>query len=395
MMSDSTVHEALEALREGKFVIVYDADGREEECDLFLPAEVCRPEHIRTMRRDGGGLIFLMVRPDIRDQLSMPFMQDLFVEIGDAHPIFKHLIPDDIPYDSRSSFSVTINHRNTFTGITDNDRSLTVREFGLLAERIVEMTPHESLDLFGEAFRTPGHIAVCIASDQILESRFGHTELSCALSTMAGLSGVTVGCEIMGDDGASMKKGTVREYARENNIPFLEGKQIIDAWAEWDGAWKETWAVSEGKKRESIKGKRIVATGVFDLLHPGHLDFLEQARALGDELVVIVARDSTALELKHTPVNAERLRRELIEALAMVDSAVLGYLNDHFRIIKEIQPDIIVLGYDQRPTVEELESDLKARGIGARVVRLEKRTGDIDGTRKIITKILEERGKRC
>ncbi|MCK5772590.1 MAG: FAD synthase, partial [Thermoplasmata archaeon] len=74
---------------------------------------------------------------------------------------------------------------------------------------------------------------------------------------------------------------------------------------------------------------------------------------------------------------------------------VLGYPNDHFRIIKEIQPDIIVLGYDQRPTVEELESDLKARGIGARVVRLEKRTGDIDGTRKIITKILEERGKRC
>ncbi len=394
-MSDSTVNEALEALKEGRFVIVYDADGREEECDLFLPAEVCRPEHIRTMRRDGGGLIFLMVRPDVRDQLSMPFMQDLFVEIGDAYPIFKHLIPDDIPYDSRSSFSVTINHRNTFTGITDNDRALTVKEFGLLAQRIKDISPHESLDLFGEAFRTPGHIAVCIASDQILESRFGHTELSCALSTMAGLSGVTVGCEIMGDDGASMGKASVKEYALENNIPFLEGKQIIDAWTKWNGAWKETWAVKEKEREEQVKGKRVVATGVFDLLHPGHLDFLEQAKAMGDELVVVVARDATAVKLKHHPVNKERLRRELIEALSMVDRAVLGYPNDHFRIIKEIQPDVIVLGYDQQPSVEELEADLGSRGIGAKVVRLEKRTGDIDGTRKIITKILEERGSGC
>jgi 3,4-dihydroxy 2-butanone 4-phosphate synthase len=174
---DQQVKEAIDAYRDGKFVIVYDADGREEECDFFLAAEFCEEHHIRTMRKDGGGLIFMMVRPDIRDRLGLPFLQEVFPKYSKDYPVFRALISDDIPYDTRSSFSIAINHRETFTGITDIDRALTVKEFGDLSLKIPEMDSAEALSNFGEHFRTPGHIAICIASDRILETRFGHTEL--------------------------------------------------------------------------------------------------------------------------------------------------------------------------------------------------------------------------
>ena len=389
----------MDAFREGKFVIVYDADGREEECDFFLPAHACKPEHIRTMRMEGGGLIFLMVRSDIRDLLQLPFLQDMYPEFSDRYPVIKALVPDDIPYDTRSSFSVSINHRKTFTGITDNDRALTVREFGKLSGEIEGMEEAEAMSLFGDRFRSPGHVPICISSDRILETRFGHTELSCALSTMAGLNGVTVGCEMMGDDGKAKPKEEVKKYAKEKGIPFLEGKQIIEAWSEWEGDWKRKHmppiATGEIGKTPGVtysnippkKGKRVVATGVFDLLHPGHLHFLNQASELGDELVVIVARDSTVKTMKHHPVTEERIRRQMVDALEMTDFVVLGYEGDRFRIIQELRPDVIALGYDQEPDTGELERELQERNMDVEIVRLSKMSGDIAGTTQIIERI--------
>jgi 3,4-dihydroxy 2-butanone 4-phosphate synthase len=387
----------------GEFVLVYDADGREEECDFFLAAEFCGPEHIRIMRQDGGGLIFLMVRPDVRDRFALPFLQDIYPEFNESYPILKALVPDDIPYDSRSSFSLTVNHRKTFTGITDKDRALTVSEFGDLALATDGMTEAESLPLLGEKFRSPGHIAICISSDRILETRFGHTELSCALSTMAGLSGVSVGCEIMGDDGKAKPKEEVIRYARENGIPFLEGKQIIEAWKEWDGEWKREYMPPEkrtgrseispvsGKSTSVVvppkKGVRVLASGVFDLLHPGHLHYLNEARSLGDELVVVVARDSTVKEMKHHPVTDERIRRQMVEGLEMTNWAVLGYEGDRTRIVKELQPDIIALGHDQVPDEESLRTELSQIDLKVDIVRISKSTGDLHGTSSIIEKI--------
>jgi 3,4-dihydroxy 2-butanone 4-phosphate synthase len=404
-MPDNSVPEAMARLSEGRFVIVYDADGREEECDFFLAAESCTPDAIRTMRRDGGGLIFLMVRPDVRDRMGLPFLQDLYPQLNHRYAILDALIPDDIPYDTRSSFSLAINHRRTFTGITDNDRSLTVRSFAELALETRGMDSQEVIPRFGARFRTPGHVPICLGSDRILENRFGHTELSCALSTMAGLSGITVGCEIMGDDGGSMKKDKVREYARREGIPFLEGHQIISEWNEWDGEWKRTYKAPEQEldgssypPEELDRGliafprhsrTRVMATGVFDILHPGHLSFLSQARNLGDELVVVVARDSTVARQKRHPINSERARREMVESLGIVDIAVLGYEADPIRIVQELRPDIIALGYDQSQSEKELEDSLRKHGIGAKIVRLRKRQGDIDCTTKIIKRIRE------
>jgi FAD synthetase len=114
---------------------------------------------------------------------------------------------------------------------------------------------------------------------------------------------------------------------------------------------------------------RILATGTFDLLHPGHIYFLTQARVLGDELFVIVARDSNVTH-KPKPIVPEEQRLEMVSALGIVDKALLGSEKDMFEPLKQIRPDIIALGYDQRFDAEILEKELTKRELPAKVVRI-------------------------
>ncbi|HAK88779.1 MAG: hypothetical protein A2X55_05975 [Nitrospirae bacterium GWB2_47_37] len=102
--------------------------------------------------------------------------------------------------------------------------------------------------------------------------------------------------------------------------------------------------------------KKVVCAGTFDHFHPGHIDFLKQAKALGDELVVIVARDETVKRIKgFLPTNNESRRRDDVKGTDIPDSAVLGNLDtDIFQILEELQPDVIALGYDQRVSEEEI-----------------------------------------
>ena len=234
-MTDDPVDEALAALREGRFVFVYDADGREEETDFFLAAEHAGPEQVRQMRQDGGGLIFLMVGNGIATRIGLPFMADVLMEAAAKYEVLQAFVPDDIPYDTKSSFSVTINHRATFTGITDKDRALTISQFGKLSSEAMHLDNGEAIELFGRNFRSPGHVPICVASEQPLKNRFGHTELSVALLTMAGMTPVAVGCEMMADDGGSMSRDEARAYAEAHDSPFLEGRQIIERWRKWSG----------------------------------------------------------------------------------------------------------------------------------------------------------------
>ncbi len=135
---------------------------------------------------------------------------------------------------------------------------------------------------------------------------------------------------------------------------------------------------------------RVMASGVFDILHPGHVLFLQEAKKLGDELVVVVARDSTVMKFKHKPIMPEHVRRFLVESLKPVDMAVLGHEDDMYKTVEEIKPDIIVLGYDQRFSEEEIEEECRKRGLKVKVVRLKKYgDSDLNGTRKIIYKIVE------
>jgi FAD synthetase len=132
-----------------------------------------------------------------------------------------------------------------------------------------------------------------------------------------------------------------------------------------------------------------MASGVFDLIHLGHIHYLEEAKKLGDELVVVVARDSTVRREKHEPITPEEFRRDLVESLKPVDKAVLGGEGDMFKVVEELEPDIIALGYDQYHDAERIEAELKKRGLDIEVVRLTELNGDLDGTRKIIRKVVD------
>lgn len=137
------------------------------------------------------------------------------------------------------------------------------------------------------------------------------------------------------------------------------------------------------------EGERIVmATGVFDIIHPGHIYFLEEARKLGDRLVVVVTRDSVASREKHPPILPEEARAKIVASLKPVDEVRLGYEDDMFRIVEEIRPDVIALGFDQRWDEEYLKEELRKRGLEAEVVRLGRDTSDIAGTRKVIEKVV-------
>jgi len=135
---------------------------------------------------------------------------------------------------------------------------------------------------------------------------------------------------------------------------------------------------------------RVMATGVFDIIHLGHLHYLEESKKLGDELVVVVATDTTVRKRKHEPITPEKMRCELVASLKPVDKAVLGREGgDIFEIVEDLRPDIITLGYDQPFDQQNLEKELAKRGLKVKVVRMPHLDHDLDGTRKIINKIIE------
>ena len=134
---------------------------------------------------------------------------------------------------------------------------------------------------------------------------------------------------------------------------------------------------------------RVMATGVFDLLHPGHLYFLTEAKKLGDEHIVVVARDQTARRMKREPYVPEQLRREMVEALKPVDRAVLGSTTDIYATVAEWRPQVIALGYDQLWNEQEVEAECARRGVPVHVVRLPSRPHDELATRRIVERILD------
>ncbi len=141
----------------------------------------------------------------------------------------------------------------------------------------------------------------------------------------------------------------------------------------------------EGMRRKV----RVMTTGVFDLIHLGHIHMLEAARQLGDELVVVIARDDTVRRMKHEPLNGEAVRRDIVQALRPVTKAVLGHTGDIYQSVVDVQPDIVALGFDQKFMEEEVRRRCEERGIKCRVVRLPQFDHDLDATRKIIDRIAD------
>ncbi|MDG6939608.1 MAG: adenylyltransferase/cytidyltransferase family protein [Nitrososphaerota archaeon] len=118
--------------------------------------------------------------------------------------------------------------------------------------------------------------------------------------------------------------------------------------------------------------KVVLAGGVFDVIHAGHIYTLGRAKALGDALVVSVARDSTVGRVRSRPtINDERVRAAQVGAVKGVDAAILGSERDIFDTVERVRPDVIVIGYDQKHGEDEMKARAKERGVDVTVVRLD------------------------
>ena len=139
----------------------------------------------------------------------------------------------------------------------------------------------------------------------------------------------------------------------------------------------------------------VIAQGTFDLLHPGHVHYLRDAKAFGDRLTVIVARRENVTH-KEPPILPNRQRRDMVAALEMVDDARVGHAEDIFAPIEELEPDVIALGHDQHHDEAAIEDELARRGVECEVLRAGPREPKYDGellsTGRIIDWILDERG---
>lgn len=136
------------------------------------------------------------------------------------------------------------------------------------------------------------------------------------------------------------------------------------------------------------KGRRLIsvvmAGGAFDIIHPGHIDTLLQAKALGDVLLVSVARDATFRRNKgREPLHNELVRQRLVSSLKMVDAAILGSEREILETAAKLAPDIIAIGYDQSHDTRLMKLNLAKRGLKVKIVRLDSSAPGIK-TRKII-----------
>lgn len=134
--------------------------------------------------------------------------------------------------------------------------------------------------------------------------------------------------------------------------------------------------------------KKIMVFGTFDILHPGHIHMLEEAKSYGDYLVVVIARDKTVSEVKQKkPRNTEQVRLKNIENLHIADKVLLGSLNNKFEAIQKEQPSVIALGYDQKIPVTNLSERV---GEGTTIIRLSAYKPDIYKSSKLLHPILSE-----
>jgi len=226
------VQKCIDAFKEGKPVMVFDSAFRECETDLLWPATAATPLVMRTLRKDCGGLLFLAIGNDVGEMFDLPWLQDVHTTKAAIaqFPVLDVLKTNDLQYDTRSAFTLSLNHRKTFTGITDKDRALTTRRFGELTAELQSKgaSPEEAMKALGEEFRTPGHIPLCREAPGGLKARQGHTELAVSIARLAGVAPCTIGAEMLMPDGdAALPVEEARKYAKLHGIPMVTGEDLL------------------------------------------------------------------------------------------------------------------------------------------------------------------------
>ncbi|SEP64330.1 3,4-dihydroxy-2-butanone-4-phosphate synthase [Natrinema salaciae] len=210
----NSFEHALESLRAGEPILVHDAADREGETDLIYHADAVTPEAVARLRNDAGGLVCVALGHEVAAAFDLPF----YSEAVDHPATADH----ELGYDDRSSFSLTVNHRDTYTGITDDDRSTTIRALG-------EAAAAPGNTAFADEFRVPGHVHLLKAAPDLLGQREGHTELGVALAEAADLTPAVVVCEMLDDEtGDALSPADARAYADRYGFAYLEGRDVLE-----------------------------------------------------------------------------------------------------------------------------------------------------------------------
>ena len=223
--TDSSIADAVAAFKTGEPVLIHDFADREGETDIVYPAGDVAPEDVVRLRKDAGGLICVAVADGVADSFGLPFLED---EID--HPSASS---HDLAYDSRSSFSLPVNHRETFTGITDVDRALTITELATSAQKAIIEPAEYTPDVFAKSFRSPGHVHLLRGAPNLLADRKGHTELGLALAAEADLPPAVVVCEMLDHTtGVATTPTDAKAYAAANDLVYVEGQALVEALTE-------------------------------------------------------------------------------------------------------------------------------------------------------------------
>jgi len=210
----SSAEDAIAAFARGQPILIHDAADREGEVDLVYPACAVTPDAVARMRNDAGGLVCVALSDAVADSFGLPFMQESL-----DHP---SAADHDLAYDERSSFSLTVNHRDTHTGITDDDRALTITELATAADDPDSVA-------FAEAFRSPGHVTLLRGAPGLLGDRLGHTELGLAVAEAADQSPAVVVCEMLDDEtGGALSPAAARAYAEREGLAYVEGSALVE-----------------------------------------------------------------------------------------------------------------------------------------------------------------------
>jgi 3,4-dihydroxy 2-butanone 4-phosphate synthase len=212
------VTRAMDAFERGDPVCIHDAADREGETDIVYPATGVDAAAVRRLRNDAGGLVCVALPDDVAATYDLPFAQDVL----DHDLAADH----DLAYGERSSFSITVNHVDTFTGITDDDRTLTISRLGAAAANARDGATFD----FADEFRAPGHVHLLRAAPDLVADREGHTELALELADAAGVAPAAVVCEMLDDDtGGATSPTDARAYADREGIPYVEGSDLVAA----------------------------------------------------------------------------------------------------------------------------------------------------------------------
>ncbi len=215
------LEEAIDALKSGSPIMVYDDDSREGEVDLVYYAPAVDEDAIYTLRTMAGGLICYTTSSSVTRQLGIPWGDELLSK----WPGLERLARKRLSYGDRPAFTIWVNYKGVKTGISDRDRSLTIRMLDKVVELAVEGRAGEAREMFYREFQAPGHIPILAARG--LSQRRGHTELTVSLALLAGLRPSLVIAEML-DKGVSLSIGKAELISRETGWPLVYGREVVE-----------------------------------------------------------------------------------------------------------------------------------------------------------------------